>query len=242
MAQCVLEGPRIESTRVVRVARELMLLGGLFGIYLTVRYLALRHSTAAFSNAELVVGLESRLRLPSEAGLQHGALRVPHLAQAANGYYALVHFPITVAVLIWLSVRHRELYPRVRWTMVAVTALATAGHLLFPLAPPRMLPGFVDTGVRYGQSVYGPRTDSGVANQFAAMPSLHVGWAVMIAIVLVLVTRSRWRWLWLLHPVITFVVVVLTANHYWMDGLVALVLVAVCLPLLPRAGRRTAGW
>jgi hypothetical protein len=246
MAQCVLEDLRIQveasPSRTARIAREALLLGSLLAVYLGVRYLALRHSTAAFSNAELVVGLENALRLPSEANLQHDALPVPHLAQAANGYYALVHFPLTVSVLLWLSVRHRAVYPRVRWAMVSVTALATVGHLVFPLAPPRMLPGFIDTGVRYGQSVYGPTTDSGVANQFAAMPSLHVGWATMIAIVLVLVTRSRWRWLWLLHPVLTFAVVVLTANHYWLDGLVALALVGLCLPILIRPRPRTAVW
>jgi hypothetical protein len=75
-----------------------------------------------------------------------------------------------------------------------------------------------------------------MANQFAAMPSLHVGWAALIAIAMITVTRSRWRWLWVLHPVTTFAVVVLTANHYWLDGLVALVLLACCL-LLPSAVR-----
>ncbi|HET6297265.1 MAG TPA: phosphatase PAP2 family protein, partial [Kribbella sp.] len=79
------------------------------------------------------------------------------------------------------------------------------------------------------QSVYGPTTDSGVANQFAAMPSLHVGWAFMVAVFLIRYTRSRWRWLWIAHPVITFAVVVVTANHYWLDGLIA---IGLALPLL----------
>ncbi|HEY0690210.1 MAG TPA: phosphatase PAP2 family protein [Kribbella sp.] len=70
-----------------------------------------------------------------------------------------------------------EQVERVRWTMVSVTGLALVGHIMFPLAPPRMLPqpGFVDTGLESGHSVYGPRNSGGVANQFAAMPSLHVG-------------------------------------------------------------------
>jgi len=103
------------------------------------------------------------------------------------------------------------------------------GHMFFPLAPPRMMPGWVDTGVLLGQSVYGPSTDSGVANQFAAMPSLHVGWAFMVAVFLIRATRSRWRWLWIAHPLLTFTVVVVTANHYWLDGLVA---ISLALPLL----------
>ena len=73
-------------------------------------------------------------------------------------------------------------------------------------------------------------------NQFAAMPSLHVGWAALIALSMILITRSRWRWLWLLHPIITFAVVVVTANHYWLDGIVVLILLAVSLPLLLRPG------
>ncbi|HEY3005624.1 MAG TPA: phosphatase PAP2 family protein [Kribbellaceae bacterium] len=250
MAQCVLErsGAEVEAitgrrrrsraVRIGRVVREALLLGGLFAVYTGVRYLALRHNGEAFANASLVVRLERTLGLPDEAALQHAVLGVPLLPQAANGYYALVHFPVTVAVLLWLSVRNPAVYPRVRWAMVSVTALATVGHLVFPLAPPRMLPGWVDTGVRFGQSVYGPRTDSGVANQFAAMPSLHVGWAAMIAIVLIMVGRSRWRWLWVLHPVATFAVVVVTANHYWLDGLVALALVGCSLPLLRGVGVR----
>ena len=123
-----------------------------------------------------------------------------------------MHAPLTAAVLLWLSIWRPKAYPRVRWTMVSVTGLALIGHILFPLAPPRMMPGFIDTGLRFGQSVYGPENSGGVANQFAAMPSLHVGWAALIALSMILITRSKWRWLWLLHPIITFAVVVVTAK------------------------------
>jgi membrane-associated phospholipid phosphatase len=101
-----------------------------------------------------------------------------------------------------------------------------------------MMPGFIDTGLTFGQSVYGPESSGGVANQFAAMPSLHVGWAALIALSMILITRSKWRWLWLLHPIITFSVVVVTGNHYWLDGIAALLLIVVSLPLLLRPGLR----
>jgi hypothetical protein len=139
-------------------------------------------------------------------------------------------------VLLWLSIWRPKAYPHVRWTIVALTGLALIGHIAFPLAPPRMMPGFVDTGLKFGQSVYGVERSGGVANQFAAMPSLHVGWAALIALSMILITRSRWRWLWLAHPIITFTVVVVTANHYWLDGIVALILLGVSLPLLLRPG------
>jgi hypothetical protein len=118
-------------------------------------------------------------------------------------------------------------------------------HLLFPLAPPRMLAaaGLVDTARVYGPSVYGdPATDS-LSNQFAAMPSLHFGWALMAAIGLIVATRSRLRWLWLLHPALTLVVIVGTANHYWLDAIVAAALLGLALATVPLPHRTatTAG-
>ena len=116
-----------------------------------------------------------------------------------------------------------------------LTGAALVLHLLFPLAPPRMLAaaGLVDTGQVYGPTVYGdtPATDS-MANQFAAMPSLHFGWALMVAVGLIVATRSRWRWLWLLHPLVTLLVIVGTANHYWLDAIVVSALLAVALAAL----------
>jgi hypothetical protein len=161
--------------------------------------------------------------------VQLEALRIRGLADVANVFYAGVHFPLTAVVLLWLMIRRPAEYGKARWALASLTGLALIGHMFFPLAPPRLLPGWVDTGVILGQSVYGPTTDSGVANQFAAMPSLHVGWAFMVAVILIRATRSRWRWLWIAHPAITFAVVVVTANHYWLDGLVA---IALGLPLL----------
>jgi hypothetical protein len=217
-----------------QILREVLLLGSMYVVYSIGRIYAAKHSASAFDNAHRLIGWERDLRLPNEAHLQHAFLQVPHLAQVANTFYAYVHFPLTAAVLIWLSVRRPAAYKNVRTTLMTLTGLALIGHTVFPLAPPRMLPnlGWVDTGIRFGQSVYGPTSDSGMANQFAAMPSLHVGWAALVAISMIMVTRSRWRWLWIAHPVITFAVVVVTANHYWLDGLVALTLLACCLPIL----------
>ncbi|GAB3960391.1 hypothetical protein GCM10027614_82130 [Micromonospora vulcania] len=98
----------------------------------------------------------------------------------------------------------------------------------------------VDTGRAYGPAVYGPPDTDALSNQYAAMPSLHVGWAIAVAVALVAVTRGRPRWLWLAHPLATLLVVVSTGNHYWLDGIVAaIMLAAVCLLLpAPDTGRR----
>jgi hypothetical protein len=230
-----------------QILREVLLLGSMYVVYSIGRIYAARHSVSAYDNAHRLIGWERDFGLPSEAALQHSFLQAPHLVQVANAYYAYVHFPLTALVLVWLSLRRPAAYKWVRSTLMALTGLALVGHTVFPLAPPRMLPnlGWVDTGIRFGQSVYGPNSDSGMANQFAAMPSLHVGWAALVAIAMITVTRSRWRWLWLLHSVTTFAVVVVTANHYWLDGLVALTLLTCCL-LLASARRtrspRPASW
>jgi hypothetical protein len=219
-----------------RVVREAVLLATLFLVYSAGRQIAARHTGSAFDHARELLSFQSWLQLPNEASVQHAALKLPHLVETANLYYASVHAPLTATVLLWLSIWRPKAYPHVRWTMVSVTGLALIGHIAFPLAPPRMMPGFVDTGLKFGQSVYGPDDSGGPVNQFAAMPSLHVGWAALIAVSLILITRSRWRWLWLAHPIITFGVVVVTANHYWLDGIVVLLLLGVSLPLLLRPG------
>ncbi|MEV0798887.1 phosphatase PAP2 family protein [Kribbella sp. NPDC050281] len=219
-----------------RVVREAVLLATLFLVYTAGRQIAAKHTGSAFDHAHDVLAIQNWLHLPNEASIQHAALKLPHLVEGANLYYASVHAPLTAAVLLWLSIWRPKAYSHVRWTIVALTGLALAGHIIFPLAPPRMMPGFVDTGLAFGQSVYGVERSGGMANQFAAMPSLHVGWAALIALSMILITRTKWRWLWLAHPIITFGVVVVTANHYWLDGIVVLLLLAVTLPLLLRPG------
>ena len=112
--------------------------------------------------------------------------------------------------------------------------MTTAGLLLifaFPMAPPRMMTslGFTDVAAVFGQSVYHGST---ISNQYASMPSLHVGWAVLVACALVRAGRTRLRWLWLIHPLVTVLVVIGTAHHYWADALVGAALFAIALPLV----------
>ncbi|WP_246486160.1 phosphatase PAP2 family protein [Kribbella qitaiheensis] len=228
--------PDAPHAKVRRIAREVLLLAVLFGAYNLGRYLSIGHAGEALAHAHTLINLQTQLGLPSEASLQHAALKLPDLAQLANRYYAYVHFPLTAIVLLWLMIRRPAQYSKARWALASLTGLALIGHLVFPLAPPRMMPGWVDTGVLLGQSVYGPNAESGIANQFAAMPSLHVGWALMVAVFMIRATRSRWRWWWIGHPVLTFTVVVVTANHYWSDGLIAIAL-AVPLLIIFRSGR-----
>ncbi|MEV6384388.1 phosphatase PAP2 family protein [Streptomyces sp. NPDC051773] len=217
------------------LVRELLLVAGLFLVYKFGRLLAGGHTTEAFRNAHDVWGWERALGLPNEGSVQSVLLHDDTLVHIANVYYATVHFPATAAFLVWLYLRRPGHYTGARRALAALTAAALLLHLAFPLAPPRMLDGahLLDTGQVYGPTVYSatPATDS-LANQFAAMPSLHFGWALMVAVGLIAATRSRLRWLWLLHPLVTLVVIVGTANHYWLDAIVAGALLAVVLAVI----------
>ncbi|MFE4578647.1 phosphatase PAP2 family protein [Streptomyces chartreusis] len=232
--------PSEAKTAIARppLVRELLLVAGLFVVYKFGRQLATGHTAEAFRNADRVWDLERTLHLPGEGSVQNLLLHGDTLIHLANTYYATVHFPATVAFLVWLYLRRPTHYVWARRVLAAVTAAALLVHLTFPLAPPRMLAatGLVDTGQVYGPSVYGsPQTDH-LSNQFAAMPSLHFGWALMVAIGLIVATRSRWRRLWLLHPLLTLLVIVGTANHYWLDAIVATAMLGIALAVIrPRA-------
>jgi hypothetical protein len=208
-----------------------LLVAVLFLAYKAGRMAADGHVGAALLNAQHVWSLERILHLPSEYGLQRAALGHSWLVRAANCYYAFVHFPATAAALIWLYVWRRDRYLPTRRMLAWLTACALAVHLVMPLAPPRMLTavGMVDTGKLLGPAVYGSPTSDTLTNQYAAMPSLHVGWALAIAVALIGATRGRWRWLWLAHPAITLLVVVVTGNHYWLDAIVVTALLVVVL-------------
>ncbi|MEE4496396.1 phosphatase PAP2 family protein [Streptomyces sp. BE230] len=217
------------------LVRELLLVVGLFVIYKFGRQAANGHVDEAYHNAGRVWDLERAVHLPGEGAVQALLLHNETLIHLANTYYATVHFPATLLFLGWLYWRRPRHYVWSRRILAVLTGAALALHLLFPLAPPRLLAatGLVDTGQVYGPTVYGstPAADS-MANQFAAMPSLHFGWAVMVGVGLVVATRSRWRWLWLLHPVITLLVIVGTANHYWLDSIVVAALLSVAFAAL----------
>jgi hypothetical protein len=214
--------PRVSLLRAITL--ELLIVGLLMVAYRYGRMVIDHSSSAAFDNAGELIGWERALQLPNELSVQHLLLSSEWLARIANVYYATVHFPLTAAFLIWLFVRSREQYAGIRTSMAMLTGFALVIHAAFPLAPARMLDGlgFVDTAAMYGPNVYAqsPEHDT-VANQFAAMPSLHFGWAVMVAIGIVRVSRSPLRWLWVAHPVVTLLVIVGTGNHYWMDAAVA---------------------
>lgn len=231
-----LHGRRVEALR------ELLLVAGLFGLYEFGRSLAAGKVNTAFANASNMWHIERWLHLPDEATLQAPFITHQSWAEAVNVYYATVHFPVTLAVLVVLWWFRPDDYRWTRTVMTLLTFSALVVHVAFPLAPPRMLPGMgmADLARMYGPAVYGPSSTSGFSDQFAAMPSLHVGWALMVAIAGIRVIHSRWRWLLLLYPLTTLSVVVVTGNHYWLDGFAALTLLPVAIAARGPIGRELA--
>ncbi len=226
--------PASTRSRWLSALRELGLVAVMFLIYKIGRIAATGHVGEAFDNAHNVWDLERWLHLPGELSVQHRLMSWHWLVEVANSYYAYVHFPATVICLIWLYIYRPAHYRWTRNVLALLTGAALLVHFSYPLAPPRMLAdtGMLDLGRLFGPAVYGaPETDQ-LSNQYAAMPSLHVGWAVVIAVALITATSARWRGLWLLHPVITLLVVVGTGNHYWLDAIAALALLVVAYVLM----------
>ena len=212
-------------------ARESGYVAGLYALWQLAASVSVLGGSGAFIGARWIVRAERDWHLPSELDAQHLILPHPLLAQACNLYYATMHFAALGILLLWLFIRHRDRYPQVRTTIVLLTASCLLIQLI-PVAPPRLLPsfGFVDTAEQYGQSVYTALQAVG-PDQLSAMPSVHVGWAVLVGASAVLISTSRWRWLALLHPAITIFVVAATANHFWLDGIVAVALLGLAVAL-----------
>jgi hypothetical protein len=201
-----------------RLVQEVAIVVTLLLVYRLGRTLGRHETAAAFAHAREVLSLENWLGIDTERTLQHAALGHVELVRLLNRYYASVHFPVSIAFLVFVYVRATRLVAHVRYLFVTVTGAALVIHLAYPLAPPRMLDGYVDTIARYGPSIYEKSGVASVANQYAAMPSLHFGWAVLVAYGVVRALDTPWRWLAVLHPTITLAAIVLTANHYWLDS------------------------
>jgi len=232
---------RSRRPRLVAVSlftQESALVLALFALWQYAGSFALMGPGGALSRSRWIWHAERLAHLPSETWVQSLFLPHPLLVQFFNLYYDSLHFPVLIACLIWLFVRHRDSYRRWRTTLVLLTGACLLIQLV-PVAPPRMLPGtdMVDTAVRYHQSVYG--TVAGFnADELSAMPSVHVGWAVLVAVAVIATARTRWRWLALLYPAATTLAVVVTANHFWLDGIVAAAVLG--LVLLGQAAGRAA--
>jgi hypothetical protein len=176
---------------------------------------------AAMAHGLAALHLESRLHLDPEETFNHWLDHHHLLGLLAGDYYDNLHFVVTLAVVGWLWWRHPRRYRPLRTALVLVNVIGFAVYWLYPMAPPRLLAGqhFFDiVALTHALGGWHSGTLSKAANQFAAMPSLHLAWASWSALAAWLVFRDRrWAPLVWLYPVVTTVVVMATGNHFLVD-------------------------
>jgi hypothetical protein len=215
--------------------------------YETVRGIADGERAQAFVNGANVISLEKSLHTFFEPDVQAFFMHPRWLIDFANFMYMNSHFVVTTAFLVWLYLFRNSNFYFVRNMFMVAMGLALIGYAFLPTAPPRLFPqeGFVDTITQYAQVNH----DSGLVklfiNPYAAIPSMHVAFSTMIGVAGALIARHTiTRAFWCAYPVLVFWVVVVTANHFWVDGAVGL-LVAVLSALTARqvlARVRPAVW
>jgi hypothetical protein len=176
----------------------------------------------ACGRARDVLHLERFLKIDVERALNDIAVHAKPFAVFANYYYATAHFIVTIGVLVWLYKRHPLQYRPLRTVLYVANVTALAGYWLYSLAPPRFLTseGYVDTlKLFHTWGNYESGNLSHASNQFAAMPSMHIGWALWAGLSLFWLARRRWvRWLGIAYPLVTLLVIMATANHFLLDA------------------------
>jgi hypothetical protein len=227
--------------RAHRAGRELLLLALLYVGYSAARLLAHADVGAATANARQLLHLEAAMHLDVEHWANSTLASVPALALLSSYWYSALHYVVTPAVLIWVYRAHVPQYRRVRNSLVVASAVGLVGFTLLPMAPPRMLPGYVDTLAAtathgwWGSDASAPRGLGGLTNELAAMPSLHVGWALWCTWVVFLCTRTTWlRVVAVAYSAGTVLVVVATANHYVLDAVAGAAVIALAIAVVGR--------
>src|SRR3954452_11170897 len=201
-------------------ARQWLLFAGAYYLYRVVRGLVDGHPNIAYQHARDIVNLERSLHTFVETDVQRWAIDHSLFIHAANWMYVNSHFLVTTTFLIWLYIARNHAYYFVRNMFLIAMVFALIGYVAFPTAPPRFLPewGFQDTvSDFFGDSA--SQTASVLYNPYAAMPSMHVAFALMIAVPALKLARHRFvKLLWAFYPPLVAFVGIATGNHFWIDG------------------------
>jgi membrane-associated phospholipid phosphatase len=224
---------RVERGATVRFAlRQAAFLATAVAVYFAVRSLTSGSAPVAEHNAGLLVDLERALGVFVERDVQRIVLQVDGMAPVVNAIYIYGHWPVITAVLGWLAWRRREAFVVYRNALLISGLVGMVIVATFPVAPPRLMDlGFLDTVTLHSEA-YRVLQPPSFTNQYAAMPSFHVGWDLLVGIALVREGGRRWlRVVGTLLPLLMLVSVVVTGNHYFVDAVVgdAIVLTALWL-------------
>jgi PAP2 superfamily len=228
---------------------EMLMIGVFYIVYSAVRNADSVRTAEAFHHAQQLMGWQHTLGIDHELTINQWALHFKPLVVASNYYYGSLHFVVTIGVAIYLFRKWPNDYPRWRNTLGIATAIALIGFRLWPLMPPRLLDtmphadyGFVDTLAKYPTLwTFNSGAMKNISNQFAAMPSVHCCWALWCACALVPRLKRTWaKWLAVSYPVLTVAVIVITANHYFLDAIGGFIIFGIgytVARLITRAGR-----
>ncbi|MFF7471734.1 phosphatase PAP2 family protein [Streptomyces sp. NPDC008092] len=213
---------RLRTPRRPRLWFEILLIAVSYWTYSLIRNAVPEQKAQALRNADWIWQAEQHLGIAVEDSVNHAVNSVNWLIVGMNYYYATLHFVVTLGVLVWLYRSHPGRYAAARLALFATTGVALLGYYLFPLAPPRLMNGdrFVDTVMvhhTWGSMASGDLKH--MSNQYAAMPSMHIGWSLWCGLTIFALASVPWvRLLGLLYPTATLLVIVATANHFWLDA------------------------
>ncbi|MCX5407669.1 phosphatase PAP2 family protein [Streptomyces sp. NBC_00335] len=213
---------RMRVPRRPRIWFEVLLIAVSYWTYSLIRNAVPEQKAAALANADWIWKAEQALGIAVEERVNHAVNAVTWLVVGMNYYYATLHFVVTIGVLVWIYRFHPGRYAATRLVLFATTGVALVGYYFYPLAPPRLMNGqnFVDTVLvhhTWGSMASGNLKH--MSNQYAAMPSMHIGWSLWCGLTIFAVASAPWaRILGLLYPTATLVVIVATANHFWLDA------------------------
>ncbi|WP_314251240.1 phosphatase PAP2 family protein [Streptomyces kutzneri] len=213
---------RLRAPRRPRIWFEILLIAISYWTYSLIRNAVPEQKAAALANADWIWSAERTLGIAVEQSVNHAVNSVTWLIVGMNYYYATLHFVVTIGVLVWIYRFHPGRYAATRLVLFATTGVALVGYYCYPLAPPRLMNGqnFIDTVLvhhTWGSMASGNLKQ--MSNQYAAMPSMHIGWSLWCGLTIFAVASAPWaRILGLLYPTATLVVIVATANHFWLDA------------------------
>lgn len=213
----------------IRLIHQIAIVAAAIAAYFLVRGATEADYAQAIHNARWLIDVERILGIYHEPALQSSLASSQVVTTVMNWVYIWGHWPVIVVVLLWLARRHPAIYLRTRDAMLVSGAVGLVAFVAFPVAPPRLADiGMIDT-VTAGSDAYRVLQPAMFTNQFAAMPSLHVGSDLLIGLaVLAAARRPLLRTLGVLMPVAMSVAVVLTANHYLLDAVVGAALTLAC--------------
>jgi membrane-associated phospholipid phosphatase len=229
-------------------ARQWLLFAGAYYLYRIVRGLVDGQASVAFEHARNIIDFERGLHSFVEADIQQWAIANPFFIDVANWMYVNSHFVVTTTFLVWLYIARNHAYYYVRNMFMVAMLIAITGYVLFPTAPPRFMPewGFQDTvSDLFGNSA--AQATNVLYNPYAAMPSMHVAFALMIAIPAIQLVRNRaLKVAWSVYPLIVTFVVIATGNHFWVDAAFGAVVAAasawIATAAFARARPEAWGW